>query len=101
MSVLYVPHSPNSAIPRELGGRSQTLNPKPETLKQVIGETASIGHHCYVLHGVTLGATGKTGDFDRHPKVPPVLLEATDIYIYIYTYINLYTYVYKYVHMCK
>jgi len=35
----------------------------------VIGETASIGHHCYVLHGVTLGATGKTGEFDRHPKV--------------------------------
>ena len=34
---------------------------------------ASIGHHCYVLHGVTLGATGKTGDFDRHPKVPPAL----------------------------
>mmetsp|Transcript_33024 Transcript_33024/g.104423 ORF Transcript_33024/g.104423 Transcript_33024/m.104423 type:complete len:366 (-) Transcript_33024:276-1373(-) len=35
----------------------------------VIGETASIGHHCYILHGVTLGATGKAGVFDRHPKV--------------------------------
>jgi len=35
----------------------------------VIGETASVGHHCYILHGVTLGATGKTGEFDRHPKV--------------------------------
>jgi serine O-acetyltransferase len=36
----------------------------------VIGETATIGHHCYILHGVTLGATGKAGTFDRHPKVP-------------------------------
>lgn len=35
----------------------------------VIGETAAIGHHCYILHGVTLGATGKANVFDRHPKV--------------------------------
>jgi len=35
----------------------------------VIGETAKIGHNCYILHGVTLGATGKAGTFDRHPKV--------------------------------
>ena len=35
----------------------------------VIGETATIGHHCYILHGVTLGATGKANVFDRHPKV--------------------------------
>lgn len=35
----------------------------------VIGETATIGHHCYILHGVTLGATGKSGAFDRHPKI--------------------------------
>ena len=35
----------------------------------VIGETASIGHSCYILHGVTLGATGKSSSFDRHPKV--------------------------------
>jgi len=34
----------------------------------VIGETAKIGHNCTILHGVTLGGTGKdTGD--RHPKV--------------------------------
>jgi len=35
----------------------------------VIGETAAIGHSCYILHGVTLGATGKSSSFDRHPKV--------------------------------
>ena len=37
----------------------------------VIGETASIGSGCYILHGVTLGSTGKrdkaTGR--RHPSV--------------------------------
>ena len=37
----------------------------------VIGEQASLGAGCYVLHGVTLGATGKkdkaTGR--RHPSV--------------------------------
>jgi serine O-acetyltransferase len=25
----------------------------------VIGETGTIGHNCYILHGVTLGSTGK------------------------------------------
>ena len=34
----------------------------------VIGETATIGANCSMLHGVTLGATGKDG-FDRHPKL--------------------------------
>ena len=37
----------------------------------VIGEQASVGDDCYILHGVTLGATGKkdkkTGR--RHPVV--------------------------------
>lgn len=34
----------------------------------VVGETATIGDHVSLLHGVTLGGTGKeTGD--RHPKV--------------------------------
>ena len=34
----------------------------------VIGETATVGDGCTMLHGVTLGGTGKdTGD--RHPKV--------------------------------
>ena len=34
----------------------------------VIGETATIGDHCSILQGVTLGGTGKeTGD--RHPKI--------------------------------
>lgn len=34
----------------------------------VIGETAVIGDHCSLLHGVTLGGSGKeTGD--RHPKI--------------------------------
>ncbi len=34
----------------------------------VIGETASVGHNCSILHGVTLGGSGKRG-VDRHPKV--------------------------------
>ena len=34
----------------------------------VVGETATIGHNVSILHGVTLGGTGKvTGD--RHPKI--------------------------------
>jgi len=34
----------------------------------VIGETASVGDDCSLLHSVTLGGTGKTHG-DRHPKV--------------------------------
>jgi len=34
----------------------------------VIGETAAIGTDCSLLHGVTLGATGKDRG-DRHPKL--------------------------------
>lgn len=34
----------------------------------VAGETASIGNDCSILHGVTLGGTGKEGG-DRHPKI--------------------------------
>ena len=34
----------------------------------VVGETASIGDHCSILHAVTLGGTGKA-DQDRHPKI--------------------------------
>ncbi len=34
----------------------------------VAGETASIGDDCSILHGVTLGGTGKEGG-DRHPKL--------------------------------
>ena len=34
----------------------------------VIGETATIGDGCTLLHGVTLGGTGKQNG-DRHPKV--------------------------------
>jgi len=34
----------------------------------VIGETARVGDGCTMLHGVTLGGTGKVGG-DRHPKV--------------------------------
>ena len=35
----------------------------------VVGETATIGDGCTILHGVTLGCTAKDGSFDRHPKV--------------------------------
>jgi serine O-acetyltransferase len=34
----------------------------------VVGETASIGDNCSLLHSVTLGGTGKEGG-DRHPKI--------------------------------
>lgn len=34
----------------------------------VIGETATVGDGCTILHGVTLGGTGKQ-EGDRHPKV--------------------------------
>ena len=34
----------------------------------VIGETATLGNNCSILHHVTLGGSGKKG-VDRHPKV--------------------------------
>lgn len=34
----------------------------------VIGETATVGNDVSMLHGVTLGGTGKEGE-DRHPKI--------------------------------
>lgn len=34
----------------------------------VIGETAVVGNDCSILHGVTLGGTGKDSE-DRHPKI--------------------------------
>ena len=35
----------------------------------VIGETAVVGKDCTFLHGVTLGGTGTSPEWDRHPKV--------------------------------
>jgi len=35
----------------------------------VIGATAATGPNCSFLHGVTLGATGKDGGGERHPKL--------------------------------
>eukprot|EP01041_Mallomonas_annulata_P001420 gene1420-2722_t len=35
----------------------------------VIGETAVIGQNCSLLHGVTLGSTGKSKCRNRHPKI--------------------------------
>ena len=34
----------------------------------VIGETATVGKNCSMLHGVTLGGTGHQIE-DRHPKI--------------------------------
>ncbi len=34
-----------------------------------IGETAVIGDCVYLMHDVTLGATGTSGEHDRHPKI--------------------------------
>jgi serine O-acetyltransferase len=42
----------------------------------VVGETAKVGHNVSILHGVTLGGTGKDVG-DRHPKIADgVLLSA-------------------------
>jgi serine O-acetyltransferase len=35
----------------------------------VIGETTVIGKNCSFLHGITLGGTGNSTEFDRHPKL--------------------------------
>mmetsp|Transcript_19432 Transcript_19432/g.41547 ORF Transcript_19432/g.41547 Transcript_19432/m.41547 type:complete len:621 (+) Transcript_19432:69-1931(+) len=35
----------------------------------VIGETATVGDGTTILHGVTLGGTGKDHGVDRHPKI--------------------------------
>lgn len=35
----------------------------------VIGETAVIGDNVYLMHDVTLGATGTESSMDRHPKI--------------------------------
>jgi serine O-acetyltransferase len=35
----------------------------------VVGETAVIGDNVYLMHDVTLGATGNSDDHDRHPKI--------------------------------
>ncbi len=50
----------------------------------VIGETAVVGNDCTILHGVTLGGTGKVSG-DRHPKVNWLLIS----YSFIYYYFNL------------
>lgn len=34
-----------------------------------IGETGTIGDNVYIMHDVTLGATGTSEDNDRHPKI--------------------------------
>jgi len=35
----------------------------------VIGETAIVGDNTYLMHDITLGATGNSKEHDRHPKV--------------------------------
>ena len=35
----------------------------------MVGETSVIGDNVYLMHDVTLGATGTTFEFDRHPKI--------------------------------
>ena len=35
----------------------------------MIGETAVIGDNVYLMHDVTLGATGTSSEHDRHPKI--------------------------------
>ena len=47
-------------------GRGVTLD---HATGVVIGETAVVGNNVGFMHDVTLGATGKSPDHDRHPKV--------------------------------
>ena len=35
----------------------------------IVGETAVVGDNVYLMHDVTLGATGTSEDHDRHPKI--------------------------------
>ena len=35
----------------------------------VLGETAEVGDNVYLMHDVTLGATGTSDSHDRHPKI--------------------------------
>ena len=35
----------------------------------VVGETSVIGDNVYLMHDVTLGATGTSDDYDQHPKI--------------------------------
>lgn len=35
----------------------------------VIGETARIGNDCTIYQGVTLGASGKDSNYQRHPRI--------------------------------
>lgn len=35
----------------------------------VVGETSVLGNNVYLMHDVTLGSTGTTDTFDRHPKI--------------------------------
>ena len=35
----------------------------------VVGETAIIQENVYLMHDVTLGATGTSDEHDRHPKI--------------------------------
>jgi serine O-acetyltransferase len=44
----------------------------------VIGETAVVGDNVYLMHNVTLGATGTAGTFDRHPKIGNNVLLGTN-----------------------
>jgi serine O-acetyltransferase len=34
-----------------------------------LGETGVIGDNVYIMHDVTLGATGTSNEVDRHPKI--------------------------------
>ena len=44
-------------------------NDGPRHRMCVIGETAVIGDNVYIMHDVTLGATGTSTDHNRHPKI--------------------------------
>jgi serine O-acetyltransferase len=46
----------------------------------VIGECAVVGDGCTLLHGVTLGGTGKDNG-DRHPKVGPNVLIGANVQV--------------------
>ena len=57
MSVVRIPRGADHVLP------------KISCTGVVIGETTTLGDNVYIMHDVTLGATGTSATHDRHPKV--------------------------------
>jgi serine O-acetyltransferase len=56
-------------LPRRATDGSGACGVRPVHSGCVIGETSVIGDNVYLMHDVTLGATGTSSEHDRHPKI--------------------------------